>query len=249
MDHSHGSKLCELCRLCGQRVLSVKEKRRNRPLLLCSDYTADILLIFDIFVERDRLGTHPPYMCYKCHRKMIHYKKAGTSGALTSAREQAGMMDKMWIECDTNVRENDCLVCKQYFLTSLGNRFTKRTDDKEITTPKPYNIQTDNATATSNNSEVSSSDTATTSTSTQQIEFVDNTEDSCEMTSLDFTDVQTVHHSTPKRTNCTATQSTSTQVTPQRKKPTLVECASSPIFKEDSLPKPLPDIQTPLTDT
>ncbi|GFS17086.1 hypothetical protein ElyMa_003230400 [Elysia marginata] len=231
MDHSnesHRSKLCQLCRLCGQRVLTVKEKRRNRPLLLCSDNTADILLIFDIFVERGRLETHPPYMCYKCHRKMIHYKKAGTSGALTSAREQAGMMDQMWIECDTNVRENDCFVCKQYFLTSLGNRFTKQKEDKEIATPRPYNIQTDddnrifeqtdNTDTTSNNSEVSSSDMATTPTSTQQIEFVDNTEDSCEMTSLDFTDEQTVHHSTPKYTNCTANQSNSSQVTPKRKK-------------------------------
>ena len=32
------------------------------------------------------------------------------------------------------------------------------------------------------------------------------------------------------------------RVAPQRRKPTLVEFASSPIFKDDNTPKPLPDI-------
>ncbi|GFO38060.1 hypothetical protein PoB_006456500 [Plakobranchus ocellatus] len=53
---------------------------------------------------------------------------------------------------------------------------------------------------------------------------------------------------TSDRNQANVSQST-TQTTPQRRKPILVECTSSPIFKDNKTPKPLPDTHTPLIDT
>ena len=63
-------------------------------------------------------------------------------------------------------------------------------------------------------------------------------------TPMDTTDTQKISDGV----NCVHVSQSTTQTTPQRRKPTLGECASSPKFKDDKTPKPLPDIQTPLTD-
>ena len=57
----HKNKLDELCRLCGNKSLTQVEKKKNRKKLLCADYTADILLVFNIFVQRDSESKHPKH--------------------------------------------------------------------------------------------------------------------------------------------------------------------------------------------
>ena len=69
-QHSTEShRLNELCRLCGNRVLTKVEKAENRKKLLCGDFTSDILMIFNVYVQRDN-GFQLKFFCYKCKKKL-----------------------------------------------------------------------------------------------------------------------------------------------------------------------------------
>ena len=130
MDHSlelHKQKLDELCRLCGNRVLTKFEKNANRKKLLCADFTDDIVMVFNIFTQKDNAKIHPKYFCYKCRKMMMNFKKRGSHQTLANAQVQASWADKMWTGCDTIIAENECAVCVQFFKTSLGNRQIKQT--------------------------------------------------------------------------------------------------------------------------
>ncbi|GFS05270.1 NRAG8 protein, partial [Elysia marginata] len=88
-----------------------------------------------------------------------------------------------------------------------------------------------------------------TSTATTYADFDQDMEDNNDLPP--HTPVATIseHIHTPSSPHKQAVRESTTQVTPHRTKPSLADCASSPIFKQDYLPKPLPDIASPLTET
>ena len=61
---------------------------------------------------------------------MGNLKKRGSEEMLENARMIAAKTEKMWVECDVNVSESDCVVCVQFYNTSLGNRQFKQTNNK-----------------------------------------------------------------------------------------------------------------------
>ena len=84
----HKNKLDELCRLCGNKSLTRVEKKKNRKKLLCVDYTADILLVFNIFVQRDSESEHPKHLCYKCMKTLGSFKKTLTNAQTNTKIER-----------------------------------------------------------------------------------------------------------------------------------------------------------------
>ena len=279
---SHRQKLNELCRLCGNRVLTKAEKTRNRKKLLCGDFTSDILMIFNVYVQRDN-GFQPKYFCYKCLKKMGNFKKRGSEETLENARMFAAKAEKMWVECDVNVSESECVVCVQFYNTSLGNRQFKQTNNRLATTANEEltdNITLDldmekpstETTPTDDNSAHNTTldiDDALINTARSDDDLTDSTtldidssatsithSDKIDQTSevSEFTFPTPAHTATKERNisthnqNCSTVSQSTTQTTPPRQKLILVECATSPMFKEDFKPKQLPDIHTPLTD-
>ncbi|GFO15139.1 nrag8 protein [Plakobranchus ocellatus] len=167
---------------------------------------------------------------------------------------QANVVDRMWVEYDPHVTASECSACEQYEYTGFNKCFLKKPHKENITPPTSslnYN-QTDNAggqiikinATTTENNTINTSAQVTASETNVEIEH--SIEDLPPHTSFDTTNEQTIIPD-PTQNNQSVSHST-TQVTPKRTKPTLIDCASSPIFKQDNLPKPLPHIQTPLTD-
>ena len=75
---------------------------------------------------------------------MGNLKKRGREETLENARMIAAKAEKMWFECDVNVSESECVVCIQFYNTSLGNRQFKQTNNRRAT---PANEElTDNIT-------------------------------------------------------------------------------------------------------
>ncbi|GFO28489.1 hypothetical protein PoB_005499400 [Plakobranchus ocellatus] len=143
MEHSldsHIEKLEDLCRLCGNRVLSVAERRTNRRKLRCANFTANILMVFMISVQRDKDNVHPKFMCYKCSKIIINVKKRGGLETLRNAQMRASETDKMWTECDTNVSSSECAVCVQFSNSCLGNRQLKQAKNR-FNTCSTINLQ------------------------------------------------------------------------------------------------------------
>ena len=280
---SHRQKLNKLCRLCGNRVLTKAEKARNRKKLLCGDFTSDILMIFNVYVQRHN-GFQPKYFfCYKCLKKMGNLKKRGSEETLENALMIAAKAEKMWVECDVNVSESECVVCVQFYNTCLGNRQFKQTNNRLATTANEEltdNITLDldmekpstETTPTDDNSAHNTTldiDDALTNTTLSDDDLTDSTtldidssatsithSDKIDQTSevSEFTSPTPAHTATKERNistynqNCSTVSQSTTQTTPPRQKLILVECATSPMFKEDFKPKQLPDIHTPLTD-
>ena len=75
---SHRQKLNELYRLCGNRVLTKAEKAENRKKLLCGDFTSDILMIINVYVQREN-GFQSKFFYYKCKKKIGNKKKKRSS--------------------------------------------------------------------------------------------------------------------------------------------------------------------------
>ena len=133
MEHTfeqHKNKLDQLCRLFGNISLTiVDKKKKNRKKLLCADYTADILLVYNIFVQRDCDSVHPKHLCYKSMKTLGNFKKNHCFETLTNAQTKAQQTEKLWTEWDLNVSEDECTVYVQFANTSLGTRNKKKTDN------------------------------------------------------------------------------------------------------------------------
>ena len=214
---------------------------------------------------------------------MGNFKKRGSEETLENARMIAAKAEKMWVECDVSVSESECVVCVQFYNTSLGNRQFKLTNNRRAKTANEEltdNITLDldmekpstETTPTDDNSAHNTTldiDDALINTALSDDDLTDSTtldidssatsithSDKIDQTSevSEFTSPTPAHTATKERNisthnqNCSTVSQSTRQTTPPRQKLILVECATSPMFKEDFKPKQLPDIHTPLTD-
>ena len=183
-----------------------------------------------------------------------NFKKNNGFETLTNAQTKAQQTEKLWTEWDLNVSEDECTVCVQFAHTSSGNRNKKKqTTNTASSSPESASKCNTPDIQGCHTTQTTADSTLPSDMDTQTIDTAPNNEidDSLEAnnsvispTPMDTTDTQKISD----EVNCVRVSQSTTQTTPQRRKPTLVECASSPIFKDDNTPKPLPDIQTPLTD-
>ena len=239
-------------------------------------------MILNVYVQRDN-EFEPNYFCYKCQKKMENFKNRGSEETLENGRMIAAKAEKMWVECDVNVSESECVVCVQFYNTSLGIRQFKQTNNRRATPaneeltdnitldldlekPTTETTQTDDNsahnttldidgalinTALSDN-DLTDSTTLDIDSSATSITHSGNIDQTSEVS--EFSSPTPAHTATKERNistynqNCSTVSQSTTQTTLPRQKLILVECATSPMFKEDFRPKQLPDIHTPLTD-
>ncbi|GFR92946.1 hypothetical protein ElyMa_000880000 [Elysia marginata] len=244
MEHnfdSHQMRLKELCRLCGLRNLTSADKKKRRKPILCSDHTRDILLIFDVHIERDT-DIYPPSMCFACFSSMRNYKRRSTHEALSKARMRVSAIERMWSECDTRASEDDCAVCKQYLNTSNGARFSKKKHKKALTSPpSPRSNSHIDRTGCSSTQTSTDATHVNTSHSPAQVDIstdtactVETLEDDCDLPSFSAVGTLDKHTSTPPKDRpANTTNESATHLTPTLTKQSapLLEPTQSPDIK------------------
>ena len=80
---------------------------------------------------------------------MDHFKKRGSYWTLNSSQEKARQTETLWTEYDANVGEDECGVCSQHAITSLGNYKTKL--NKQNAKPSPQSTSNNSACMTTDN--------------------------------------------------------------------------------------------------
>ena len=74
---SHMKKLNELCRICGRRVKSRRDRRKNstKDIVLCKSISDDLNSILGIQVcEESDSTVYPKSLCSTCHRRLQKLK-------------------------------------------------------------------------------------------------------------------------------------------------------------------------------
>ena len=109
MDHQNILK--ELCRICGQRAISKKE-RKNRTAKRVHNYTIEVKTFYGLCTESDIPNLHPDKLCSICYRRLINSKVDGRSENRTNSiyQEDALKTNTLW-KCHT---QNECHVCMLY---------------------------------------------------------------------------------------------------------------------------------------
>ena len=224
---SHTQKLHDLCRLCGSRALTVAERRRSKKKNLCADFSEDILMVYNIFIQRDKESVHPKFFCHKCRAAMDNFKKRGQFGTLNSSQMRAGQTETLWTEYDANVGEDECAVCSQYAITRLGNYQTKL--NSKNSKPSPQSTSTNSASMTTDNQDSHITETSeeltdnTTFGIDELVIATTPTDNEAETSilennlSISHTPLKTkdMHTSTPtNKRNCVLVSQSTTQTTP-----------------------------------
>ncbi|GFN77976.1 hypothetical protein PoB_000448200 [Plakobranchus ocellatus] len=121
-EKQHFDCLRELCRTCGGRALTHKQKQQKRKPYKCFDHKNDILLSFGVCIASDDMGIHPSNFCHSCFDKTRHIKRHSYAGTIQNARQLVKNSAHLWVPYDRNIRAEDCRVCERYQTTSLDNR-------------------------------------------------------------------------------------------------------------------------------
>ena len=123
-EQSHLKRLHELCRTCGRRSLSQKERKRKRRYKKCEDLRNELNSMFHVNVSSDDYSTHSSTICYKCVRKISHEKSgSSTPGVVPTARNLVKSIQHIWTPFNENVSVKDCAMCAHYNLTTEGNKY------------------------------------------------------------------------------------------------------------------------------
>ena len=123
-EQLHIQKLHELCRTCGGRTLTQKEKKAKRKPKECEQFINEILLGFDVNVPNDEYTTHSSTICNLCVRKITHFRNGtATPGVIQKARNVAKSIQHIWIPFEENVRSTDCYSCSHHAFTAEGNKY------------------------------------------------------------------------------------------------------------------------------
>ena len=136
----HLEALANLCRLCGKRAQSVKEKKKN----VSHDASKLRVLIFEVFgvdVSGDQAELHPTLCCTQCYRMVLNVKRRGQSSAQAKYIDDVSTINvNAWCKYDEHVKSSECSVCSRHSLQASGGRPTnpkagvgtnyRRVDDK-----------------------------------------------------------------------------------------------------------------------
>ena len=69
MEHVHVNKVQERCRVCGRLLVAPRDKKA-RQSYQCTEFSADLNLVFGIDTHNDAVNIHPLKFCYRCKQVM-----------------------------------------------------------------------------------------------------------------------------------------------------------------------------------
>ena len=77
LNEPHNSALSNLCRVCGNRLVTRKVKdRKGRVAFVCKDYAYKLLLHLHIDISQDEISIHPTQFCLSCYYVMYDIDKS-----------------------------------------------------------------------------------------------------------------------------------------------------------------------------
>ena len=120
IESEHNTKLHELCRTCGGRSLTSKQRKQNRKFLNCADFINDILLTFGVHISGDQKSKHSSTVCYSCVNKIKAVRRHKYEGTILKARELERDSAYLWTSFSADTKQSECPVCTQYAKTTFG---------------------------------------------------------------------------------------------------------------------------------
>ena len=118
---SHKVKLHQLCRICGERTLKHRDKKKPKD---CDNYVKSIKSVFNIDVQDDNEQIHPKTMCHRCYTKVIRFSESASSlnPKIASLRAAADECNKKWTIFDEQLSESECNICNTFDSQKKGGR-------------------------------------------------------------------------------------------------------------------------------
>ena len=120
IENEHIKYLKQLCRTCGERALTTKEKLKKYKPKKCENIKSDILVVFGINLCNDDPNNHSPFICGRCESKIFRVKKRSSEQCLSSARIVAKNNENIWMKFSSYVTINECTVCSKFLQTCKG---------------------------------------------------------------------------------------------------------------------------------
>ncbi len=113
MEH-HQNILGQLCRICGQRAQTKKERLSKRPAKKVQSHVNDLIMFYGIDIQGDNADQHPDKLCTICYRRTVNYKCEDRSEWTNQYiyKEEAIRTNELWLP--HQVDSSDCLTCKLF---------------------------------------------------------------------------------------------------------------------------------------
>ena len=176
MDHSeenHNVHVNGLCRLCGLRLLSRKEKDRGKKPYSSKKYADLIFLILNINIENDEQGTHSCFICIKCACRLNTIKKSRIESKRSIALRQAAESASIWTAYNPSKSINECATCERFVSFSLGSRHAKKAMDESLNADITIDTYSDLAVQISHTSHSAEESSLTNRSPEHQIKYPD----------------------------------------------------------------------------
>lgn len=123
---SHIEKRNKLCRICGSRVLTQKQKTNYQKPTLCETVKSDIFLILGLHIRRANGEKYSKYIYEKCKRTMQNIKSRQSEKSKLTLKDAFTKSDKIWIEYNPNIDDQNCSSCFHCQQLSQGSVATKQ---------------------------------------------------------------------------------------------------------------------------
>ena len=114
LQQDHIDRLTHLCRLCGQRCLTKKQRESGQTPISLEAYQKDILFLYHINVDQDNKDTHSPSVCYKCLSQIRNVKRRGSQNTLSKIIKAEKEASTIWTQYDDSITVEDCGSCSHY---------------------------------------------------------------------------------------------------------------------------------------
>ncbi|XP_035675459.1 uncharacterized protein LOC118415185 [Branchiostoma floridae] len=109
----HIKNISKLCRICGQAVLTKRDKISMLRGHSCREYAGKIHEVWGVDVTKDRSYIHPPRFCHRCRTKMYRPPKLSRAKVVP------------WYDHDA-FESNSCAHCEKIAYLSKGGRPVKK---------------------------------------------------------------------------------------------------------------------------
>ncbi len=121
-EQFHALALLKLCRLCGKKAQTEKERKKN-IVHSTENFSKDIKDIFDLDIYLDSPQKHPTTICTKCYRLILNIKRRGKSDVHDvhiSNIKQTGAT--IWQDYCSDIPLSECRPCNEWMVVSKGGR-------------------------------------------------------------------------------------------------------------------------------
>ena len=142
MDHSievHKRSINEICRLCTNSLVTIKQKKNNNRQRKCDQLCSEILLIYGVDVSSED-DTYSKFICNKCYFTIRKIKTTNNAVTIKSTREKFNKTGDIWCAY-REINFEQCSVCTHRRKLSKGIVGTQKTSSSVIISPTPMDTQ------------------------------------------------------------------------------------------------------------